>query len=124
MPDFVRVFCCTLLCFVVLEAVLECSHSHACSGEVVSCQCQDETTRRVLSWLVYQLGSRVVQIYSEVYSTMSAVGIVTARGDYSSVLNNTAPLTSQLTITLTESVFVECSTNSFTSMTLQLVDGE
>ena len=125
-------FCCTVLfslsCLGVLEAaaVFECSNSHACRGAVITCQCQDNQAV-FLTWFVRRPedGAPALFITNPPYGSTSEVGMPTTMGDYSVVLNSTDPLSSQLSITLTQPVLsVECHSNVRSSTTLQRIDGK
>ena len=121
--------CCTVLYwfsyhFAVLEAVLECSTSHACRGDVIRCQCHDDPATG-LNWVVLAPGE-TTRLFSQLYHADSPVGSPTTMGDYSAILNSTDPLlSSQLSITLSESaVTVQCDTSVRNTTTLLRIDGK
>ncbi len=105
---------------------LECSKSHACLGDVIRCQCQDDQSP-VLIWRVLRPGGSTPVFSSPLYSAESPVGSPTTMGDYSVILNSTDPISSQLTITLMmqePELVVRCDTGIvMVPITLRNIEG-
>ncbi len=102
---------------------LECSNSHACLGDVIKCQCQNDQLT-ILGWRVLRPDVRTV-LFNQVYIASSPVGSPTTAGDYSAILNSTDPFSSQLTITLMQEpeLIVQCDSTMLVSTTLHIIEG-
>ncbi len=123
MASFLYSFTVFYSLFHLAVLQLECSTSHACLGDVIRCQCQDDQTT-ILTWRVFRPDDESTPLFSQLYTDGSPVGSPTTMGDYSVILNSTDPISSQLTITLMQELTVRCVVGIPVSTSLHIIEGK